>query len=247
MEPRDYAERIERTRELPPGTEERFQGYGVMGLPFASGHVLAMRRFPASSVGPGYTSVWHRDPAGAWTFYSDAPPLQTCTRYFGSGVERAVECPIELAWPGPRTLQIGIESAALTWELELAPTFATHLLNGMARLMPGRMWKDPRVLSMMAAMAGPALGAGRLGMHGRAPNQQRFIANPLVVWAIPRASARIAATDLGPPGPLAQQARLGDFWIPQRGLFVIGRTFFEPFDAVRHLEVASRETAAAGR
>ena len=44
---------------LPSGGEERFAGYGVMGLPFASGHVLAMRRFPASSIGPGYSSVWH--------------------------------------------------------------------------------------------------------------------------------------------------------------------------------------------
>jgi hypothetical protein len=34
----------------------------LMGLPLASGHILAMRRFPASSVGPGYTSVWHRGP-----------------------------------------------------------------------------------------------------------------------------------------------------------------------------------------
>lgn len=28
--------------------------------------------FPASSIGPGYTSVWHRDPGGTWTFYSEA-------------------------------------------------------------------------------------------------------------------------------------------------------------------------------
>ena len=45
-----------------PGQEERFSGYGVMGLPFRSGHVLALRRFPVTSVGPGYTSVWWRDP-----------------------------------------------------------------------------------------------------------------------------------------------------------------------------------------
>ena len=39
-------------------------GYGLKGLPFASGHVLAMRRFPTSSIDPACTSVWHRDPAG---------------------------------------------------------------------------------------------------------------------------------------------------------------------------------------
>ncbi len=243
MEPRDHAEQLERVRELPPGSDERFQGYGVMGEPFASGHVLGMRRFPASSVGSGYTSVWHRDPMGVWTFYADTDPLHACTRYFGSDVQRAVKCPIEVSWPKPRVLHISIESAALTWEVELAPTFATRTLNTMARLMPDRLWKDRRVLSLMAAIAGPALRAGRLGVHGRAPNGQQFVANPMVLWTIARGTAAIAETDLGPPGPLPRQARLGDFWIPQRGLFAVGRAFFEPFDPARHLTVASREAS----
>jgi hypothetical protein len=61
-EPRDLVDRLEASPQLPAGSEERFNGYGLMGLPLASGHILAMRRFPASSVGPGYTSVWHRGP-----------------------------------------------------------------------------------------------------------------------------------------------------------------------------------------
>jgi hypothetical protein len=245
MEPRDYAEQMERAPELPPGSDERFQGYGVMGEPFASGHVLGMRRFPASSIGSGYTSVWHRDPTGAWTFYADTDPLHACTRYFGSDVQRAVECPIELSWPKPRILHISIESAALTWEAELAPTFATRALNTMARLMPDRLWKDRRVLSLMAAIAGPALGTGRLGVHGRAPNGQQFVTNPMVLWTIAHGTASVGETDLGQPGPLPRQARLGDFWIPQRGLFAVGRAFFEPFDPARHLAVASDEANPA--
>lgn len=31
-----------------------------------------------------------------------------------------------------------------------------------------------------------------------------------------------------------EQERLGDFRIPQRGLFVIGRALFEPLDPIRH-------------
>jgi hypothetical protein len=245
MEPRDYAEQVERARELPPGSEERFNGYGVMGEPFASGHVLAMRRFTTSSVGSGYTSVWHRDPTGGWTFYANTDPLHACTRYFGSDVQRAVECPIEVSWPKPRVLHINVEAAELMWDVELAPTFATRTLNAMARLMPDRLWKDRRVLSLMAAIAGPALGAGRLGVHGRVPNGQQFVANPMVLWAITGGAARIGGTDLGPPGPLPRQTRLGDFWIPQRGLFAVGRAFFEPFDPARHVAVASRETSPA--
>lgn len=242
MEPREYAERIERAPELPRGDGERFGGYGVMGAPFSSGHVLAMRRFTASSVGAGYTSVWHRDPDGAWTFYADVEPLRACTRYFGDDVRRAIECPIDVAWPAPRVLRVGVPSAGLTWEVELASTAAARALNAMARVMPDRMWKDRRVLSMMAAVAGPMLGAGRLGVHGRAPNGQTFIANPMVLWTIARNEARIGTTDFGAQGRLAVQARLGDFWIPQRGLFVVGRAFFETFDPARHLAVACRDT-----
>ena len=53
-EPRELVERLERGVELPAGNDERFLGYGVMGLPFVSGHILCMRRFPNSSIGPGY-------------------------------------------------------------------------------------------------------------------------------------------------------------------------------------------------
>jgi hypothetical protein len=49
-EPAEIVEGIERESELPPGSEERFSGYGVMGLPFRSGHVLGLRRIPASDV-----------------------------------------------------------------------------------------------------------------------------------------------------------------------------------------------------
>ncbi len=40
------------------------------------------------------------------------------------------------------------------------------------------------------------------------------------------------------------QARLGDLWIPQRGIFAIGRTFFKPFDEARHVSVTSQMEAA---
>src|SRR5689334_16071506 len=74
MNPREIVQQIEATPVLPGGGGDRFTGYAVMGLPFRSGHVLALRRFPASSIGPGYTSVWHRDPRGDWTFYSTIQP-----------------------------------------------------------------------------------------------------------------------------------------------------------------------------
>jgi len=75
MDPRTISQGIERNGSVPRGTEDRFAGYAIIGLPFASGHVLSLRRFPASSVGPDihlcgieipkdagpFTRQWHRN------------------------------------------------------------------------------------------------------------------------------------------------------------------------------------------
>ena len=131
-EPAEYADEIERAAALPAGSGERFFGYGVMGLPFASGHILGLRRFPASSIGPGYRSVWHRDPGGRWTFYQDQPAELACTRYFGAEVEEVREGPIEISWTGPRSFELSAGSGELVWTTELASTPVTRALNGVA-------------------------------------------------------------------------------------------------------------------
>jgi hypothetical protein len=79
----------------------------------------------------------------------------------------------------------------------------------------------------MGPVAGFALRAAKVGMVGTSPNGQEFIANPLLVWVIDESSAHLGDDDFGPTGPLSEQAHLGDFWIPQRGIFAIGRAFFK--------------------
>ncbi len=37
-----------------------------------------------TSFGPGYRSVWHRDPTGVWTFYATTRGLLSCARYFSA-------------------------------------------------------------------------------------------------------------------------------------------------------------------
>ena len=66
VEPRNMAEATVSHPSLPPGREERFSGYGVMGLPFRSGHVLGLRRFTASSIGSGYSSVCNPPVIDVW-------------------------------------------------------------------------------------------------------------------------------------------------------------------------------------
>jgi len=227
-EPGGIVAEMEREPILPDGDEERFSGYGVMAAPFLSGHILAMRRFSASSLGDAYTSVWHREPNGEWTFWSDRPALQSCARYFGPALTRAIEAPIDLRWMGPRHLSVRIDDAKLRWEMDLEATTATRLMNALARALPDRAWRSDTVLKAMARVAGPLLHAGNLGLTGLAPNGQHFVANPMRLWALSRSSAALGGHDLGEPGPVPEQARLGDFWIPQTGLFAVGRAFFEP-------------------
>lgn len=117
-------------------------------------------------------------------------------------------------------------------------------MNGAGKLIPGSLWRSSIVLDAMWRVAGFALRAGAVRMRGRAPNGQSFIANPRLIWTIPRATATIGATDLGSLGPAPQQAALGDFVIPQRGLLAVGLAFFDPFDDKRHLAVASREASS---
>jgi hypothetical protein len=109
-----------------------------MGLPFRSGHVLGLRRFPASSIGPGYRSVWHRDPHGRWTFYQDQPAELACTRYFGSAVDEVREGPIRIEWTGPRGFQVPAADGELEWTVEVGSTPVTRLFNRAASALPAR-------------------------------------------------------------------------------------------------------------
>jgi hypothetical protein len=166
--------------------------------------------------------------------------MLSCTRYFGSEVESFVPVEITVEWPAPRSLRVAIPEVRFELAARLRPTLITRGMNAMGQVLPDAVWKNSVVLDVMAAVAGLALGAGKLKMRGHAPNGQAFIANPMLIWTIPDASASLGDEQFGPVGALEKQAWLGDFAIPQRGIFAIGRAFFEPFDEARHLAVASQ-------
>jgi hypothetical protein len=217
---------VEARRDPPAGSGERFAGYGVMGLPFASGHVLAMRRFTASSIGPAYTSIWHRDPAGRWEFWQDQPDDRACPRYFSAALAGTRRVDIGLEWTGEATLRLAVPGLDFQWTATMAPSPVTRVLNAVGSVLPERAWTNRRVLGAMERVAGTALRAGRIGLSGEVPNGQHFVANPLKVWLVADANARLAGDELGPIGALDDQARLADFWIPQRGVFALGRALF---------------------
>ncbi|MGY2122437.1 hypothetical protein ACW9HJ_13395 [Nocardia gipuzkoensis] len=219
---------------LPPGeNEERFSGYGVMGMPFVSRHYLALRHFPASSVGAGYDAVWHRDPAAEWVIYSNVDPGASCARYFGAALRDARVEDISVEWTGPDAFTVRVGDR-IVWDIELGRSAATAAMTGLGRMMPAALWRSRALLSLMSRVAGPSLGVGRVRLSGTAPNGQWFRANPRMLWTIRNSSARIDGVDIGSPGPLAEQTKLGEFWLPQRGMFAVGETYFEPYDPARH-------------
>jgi hypothetical protein len=244
-QPRDLAELAEIDPRVPMGTGERFGGYGVIGLPFSSGHILALHRFPASSLGYGYASVWHRSPEGVWTFWSDVAPEAACCRFFGAVVVHAARSPICIRWSGPRSMRVTVDEGEVDWELTLRATPMTVSVNAVTELLPERLWQDTHVLGLMGEVAGSALGLGRVNLTGHSPNGQAFVLNPLRIWMVATSSAVVRGTPIGAPGPLPVQAMLGDFAIPQRGVFALARASFERFDPRRHLATVARREGHA--
>ena len=239
-DPRTVATGIEIRPVLPAGNEERFVGYGVMAQPFASGHLLALRRFPATSVGPAYTSIWHRDPELNWTFRITGKPMECCNRYFGSIVDETMRVAIDLQWVSPNQLTISTADGQIQWSVALAPSPTTRVLSRTAGLIPDVLWRQPFMPAMTGAMAGSMLRVGRMKMHGAVPNGQEFRMNPPQVWSVSGTQATVNGVDLGPAGPLRLQDNLADFWLPQRGLFYAGSVLFERYTEERHRLVSNR-------
>jgi hypothetical protein len=226
--PRQYVERAEAHPQLPEGTEERVSGYGLMGIPFSTGHVLGLRRWTASSVGEPFTSIWHRDPAGRWVFYETNKCTVACSRWFGGGVEESRPTGINLTWESADRLRVQTSGGYLDWSVTLGSSPVTQMMNGMAALMPAAAWKSHRVLGLMGRMATATLGAGRISLAGTSSSGYPFLANPWHLWSVVNSSATIGGEPAGVPAPLAEQTRLGDFWIPQRGIFAMGRVYMLP-------------------
>lgn len=237
-----YVEKLDQEAVLPEGPEERFSGYGVMGVTFSTGHVLALRHFPASSVGPGYSSVWHRDPVGMWEFYTDVEPHLSCPRYFGRAVASISVTPIHINWKGPNDFNVTVESPEVEWMIKLKNTATTSFLNLLSNIIPQSAWKNEAVLEKIERVASNVLETGELTLAGIAPNGQKFKANPRSIRLVEKSKAKIEGEDLGTVAPLRQQAHIGQFCIPNTALFVLGEAYFEPFDPNHHHLVTHIQT-----
>lgn len=233
--PAAMADRMSSIKLKPRPGRDDVGGYAIVGQPFESGDILCLRRFPVSTFGPGYVSVWHRSPDGAWTVYTTISPELSCPRFIGAAVSRVVQTEVTADWTGPSELTVAVPEAALRWHMTLSSTPVTTMMNAMMGVMPSALFRIDPVLSAMSAMSTALLGAGELRLRGHMPNRQWFQAGPRRVWVVSEASATTDRRDLGEPATLEIQAVLGEVPIPQRGLLMMGVFSFEAYAPDRHL------------
>lgn len=216
--------------EAPWPGHEYVRGYGVFGLPFDSGHVLALRVFPQSSFGP-YRTVWHRDPGGRWSIYADAQDVEhACPRYYGAACEHVGTARIGLVWTGPRTLHVTMDEPALDWTVIAARSPWLGLLNPLSELMPLASWRPPALVRARERLA-QTLGMGRLEMSGKMPSGHSGLLMPQRMYLVNESSAVLGGMDLGRPTQLPANPTIGGVPLPARGVLAIGQAMWPIRDA----------------
>ncbi|MFV8052415.1 hypothetical protein [Mycobacterium sp. 48b] len=195
----------ERCGQAPWPGHEYVKGWGVFGLPFDSGHVLALRVFPENDFGP-YRTVWHRDPAGRWSIFVHGDRLDTaCPRYYGPACTYTGFDEITLDWTGPASLRVTVADAALDWTLTATAGPVLRALNAVSRRLPLSTWR-PRPLVRAREMLAAGLGMGQVRMTGVMPSGHVGTLMPQQMYFIEEASATLGGVDLA--------GRLG--WAPTR-------------------------------
>jgi hypothetical protein len=163
---------------------------------------------------------------GSGRSWQNQPAELGCARYFSAAIAETRRVEIDLEWAAPSTIRLAVPELEFEWAATLRASGVTTLLSAVGAVLPDRLWKAKPALSLMWPVAGAALRAGRVGLAGVAPNGQRFIANPLKICSSRTLSLLLRGIDFGAVRELDKQTALGDFWIPQRGIFAMGRACF---------------------
>lgn len=196
-------------------------GYAVMNQPMSSGDLLGLRVFPRSDFG-GYVSVWHRDPAGAWSQYVDRGPVAAgCPRVWGPALDHAGAATIEVDWVAPSQLVVRMPRPALRWRVSLSRTLPLRVLNAVHGRLPMATWRHPRLVALRE-WAVRLLGLGTVALSGTAPAGQHLTAALDRLYWVEASSAELDGRDLGGDVVLDTCPTIGGWPLPRRGVFAIG-------------------------
>ncbi|GAA4902373.1 hypothetical protein GCM10025789_21350 [Tessaracoccus lubricantis] len=219
--------------QAPWAGHEYVKGWGVFGLPFDSGHVLALRVFPENDFG-SYRTIWHRDPEGRWSIHVDGPRLDTaCPRYYGAACTFTGFSHIDVTWTGPRSLSATMDQPALQWTMTAHEPLALRLLNPLSAKLPLSSWR-PRLLIRARELLAKRLGMGDLKLRGRMPSGHTGTLMPQRMFLIDSARARLDGLDLGNPVVLNDPPRIGDVPLPARGVLAIGGGMWRILDPAEY-------------
>lgn len=220
---------------------EHVKGWGVFGLPFDSGHVLALRVFPENDFAP-YRTLWHRDPNGSWSIHVDGPRLDTaCPRYFGTACDYTGFAHIEVTWTGPASLRVSMDSPLLDWTLTATSTRLLSVLNTISAALPLATWR-PRSLVRARERMAHGLGMGHLEMSGVMPSGHAGTLMPQQMYFVDDSLATLGGVDLGRPVHLNDNPMIGGVALPARGILAIGQGVWEILDHTEYERTRS-ETA----
>lgn len=223
-----------RVEPSPVPGYEHVRGYGVYGLPFDSGHVLALRVFPENDFAP-YRTVWHRTPDGRWAIYVDGPRLDTaCPRYYGPAAERVAFADIEVTWTGPMELRVRLDEPELEATVRLAAPPRARLLNAVGARLPLSAWRRPAVARLLARVADAAFGVGDVTLVGTTPSGHRAVLMPRRMYPIVSASATLDGEDLGRHVRSGTPPTIGGVALPARPMLAVGEAYFEIRDLAEY-------------
>jgi hypothetical protein len=217
----------------PWPNHEYVKGWGVFGLPFDSGHVLAVRVFPENDFA-AYRTLWHRDPAGRWSIYVDGPSLDTaCPRYYGAACEHTGYAHLGITWIGPATLRVTMDQPPLEWTLTARQTPLLGALNSISAKLPAGSWHSGPMVRARER-AGTALGMGHLQLSAVMPSGHRGTLMPERMYFVNESRAVFEGLDLGQPTRLRDNPRIGDVPLPARGVLAIGQGVWHVLDTAEY-------------
>jgi hypothetical protein len=212
------------TPPFPPDgpTPEELRGYGVMTLPFDTGHVLALRVFPETNHG-SVSAVWHRTPEGAWSTYVDASsPRRPPPRLFESVCRESNSTSISVTWPTVNRVEIGMTEPALRWSVQLRRSPFTRMVNRTLHRIPMEAYRCRPGLVTVRYMADRALGFGTTDPGGTVSSGPHMLAKPDRLLLVHDARAQLGGVDLGKPTGAGTSSTAGSFRWPARGVVVWG-------------------------
>jgi hypothetical protein len=159
--------------------------------------------------------------------FADVEPSRSCARYFSAAVAEAITADVAIDWTGQTQLDVAVPAARLEWTVHLESTWQTRAVNWVVSRLPDSTWQRTSVLSAVSLGVRYLLDVGAVGLFGRTPSGHRFVARPREVWMVGDSTATLRGETLGRPGRLAVQASLGDWRLPQQGVFVLGDGWFD--------------------